>query len=85
MNIKLRNARKATGLTQSEIAEQLGYKSKSAYSMIETGRNKPRLSIALKIAVIVDERVEDLFQEIISTTTEKEDAYTNDSYKKIEY
>jgi putative transcriptional regulator len=82
MNIKLRNARKAIGLTQSEIAEQIGYKSKSAYSMIETGKNKPRLSIALKIAVVVDERVEDLFQEIISTKTEKDGAYKNDSYKK---
>lgn len=61
MNDRLRSARKAKGLTQEEMAKLLGYQSKSGYSMIETGRNRPPLPIALHIAKIVGQEVEALF------------------------
>jgi putative transcriptional regulator len=61
MNDRLRKARRAKGLTQEEMAKLLGYQSKSGYSMIETGRNRPPLPIALHIAKIVGQEVEQLF------------------------
>lgn len=61
MNDRLRKARRAKGLTQEEMAKLLGYQSKSGYSMIETGRNRPPLPIALQIAKIVEQEVEQLF------------------------
>lgn len=61
MNDRLRNARRAKGLTQEEMAKLLGYQSKSGYSMIETGRNRPPLPVALHIAKIVGQEVEQLF------------------------
>ncbi|GAA3411230.1 helix-turn-helix transcriptional regulator [Paenibacillus hodogayensis] len=61
MNTRLRNARRAKGLTQEEMAKLLGYQSKSGYSMIETGRNRPPLPVALRIAQIVDQEVGQLF------------------------
>jgi DNA-binding XRE family transcriptional regulator len=61
MNDRLRKARRAKGLTQEEMAKLLGYQSKSGYSMIETGRNRPPLPIALQIAKIVGQEVEQLF------------------------
>ncbi|TNJ64031.1 helix-turn-helix transcriptional regulator [Paenibacillus hemerocallicola] len=61
MNDRLRKARRAKGLTQDEMAKLLGYQSKSGYSMIETGRNRPPLPVALHIAKIVGQEVEQLF------------------------
>jgi DNA-binding XRE family transcriptional regulator len=61
LNDRLRKARRAKGLTQEEMAKLLGYQSKSGYSMIETGRNRPPLPIALQIAKIVEQGVEQLF------------------------
>lgn len=61
MNARLRSARRAKGLTQEEMAKLLGYQSKSGYSMIETGRNRPPLPTALHIAKIVGREVEWLF------------------------
>ncbi|GAA3411521.1 helix-turn-helix transcriptional regulator [Paenibacillus hodogayensis] len=65
MNTRLQNARRAKGLTQEKMAKMLGYPSKSGYSMIETGRKTPLLPVALQIAKIVGEEVEDLFPNII--------------------
>ncbi|WP_158301791.1 helix-turn-helix transcriptional regulator [Paenibacillus mesophilus] len=61
MNDRLRKARRAKGLTQEAMAKLLGYQSKSGYSMIETGRNRPPLPIALQIAKIVGREIEELF------------------------
>lgn len=61
MNDRLRKARRAKGLTQEKMAKMLGYQSKSGYSMIETGRNRPPLPVALHIAKIVGQEVEQLF------------------------
>ena len=41
---RLRQARKAAGLTQNELAEKLGLK-RSSYTAIETARNEPNISV----------------------------------------
>jgi DNA-binding XRE family transcriptional regulator len=61
VNGRLKEARKAKGLTQSEMATILGYKSKSGYAMIENGHNTPTLPVALQIAEIVKVDVQTLF------------------------
>jgi len=61
MNTCLRNARLAKGLTQKKMAQMLGYQSKSGYSMIETGRNRPPLPVAIQIAKILGVEVHKLF------------------------
>ena len=53
MNEALKSARIEKGLTQEEMARQLGYKSKSGYCMIERGVNQPPLKTALKISEIL--------------------------------
>lgn len=41
MNLKLlRDKRKAKGITQEEMAEAMGYRNKSSYSMLENGQVK---------------------------------------------
>ena len=51
---KIRQARIAKGLTQEELAEKLGYKSRSSINKIETGgRDVPRSQLK-KIAEILD-------------------------------
>ena len=51
---KIKQARIAKGLTQEELAEKLGYKSRSSVNKIETGgRDIPRSQIK-KIADVLD-------------------------------
>ena len=64
MNEKLKQRRKAKGYTQQQMADRLGYRSKSGYNMIETGRNQPKLRVALKIAEILECDVTELFEEL---------------------
>lgn len=58
---KLKAARKKVGLTCTEVAKELGFKSKSGYFNIESGIRKPRLDTAIKIAEIFEVEIEDLF------------------------
>ncbi|XEC93644.1 helix-turn-helix transcriptional regulator [Paenibacillus tarimensis] len=62
MNVRLKALRKSKGFTQAEMAALLGYRSKSGYAMVESGKNNPPLHIALKIALIVESDVDTLFQ-----------------------
>lgn len=64
VNEKLKQRRKAKGYTQEQMAVRLGYRSKSGYNMIETGRNQPKLRVALKIAEILECEVSELFEEM---------------------
>jgi len=75
VNEALRAARKAKGLTQQQMAKILGYKSKSAYNMIERGINQPPLKVALKIAKVLDVPVDQLFstEEVHDSKTYKTD------------
>lgn len=58
---KLKAARKKVGLTCTEVAKELGFKSKSGYFNIESGIRKPRLDTAIKMAEIFEVEIEDLF------------------------
>jgi len=58
---KLKQARKAKGLSQTFMAEKLGYTYPSGYANIETGRNKLSLENAKKIADILQMDVNELF------------------------
>jgi|GEM_PF-1785485 len=72
VNRRLKEARKAAGLTQSQMAALLGYRSKSGYAMIENGHNRPPLPVALQIAAIVKMDVEELFAERPQSDIRKE-------------
>lgn len=61
--MQLREIRKSKGVTQTFIANQLGYKSVSGYNNIEMGRVKPSLDHAKIIADIFGLSIEELFFE----------------------
>jgi DNA-binding XRE family transcriptional regulator len=56
----LKNARLAAGLTQRQVAEKPGIR-ESAYQNYETGRTLPNVIAALKIADVLNSRVENLY------------------------
>jgi molybdate-binding protein/DNA-binding XRE family transcriptional regulator len=56
----LRSARKAKGLSQSELADLVGVKRQAIYDM-ESGRYVPNTHVALLLAKVLGCRVEDLF------------------------
>lgn len=59
-NEALMNARRTLGLTQEELASQLGY-SKASVSNWENGYSNPTLSDAFRIAEILGEDINVLF------------------------
>lgn len=60
MNLELlREIRKRQGVTQGQMAEYLGYKSKSAYFNLETGLVKISIDTANKIAARLDMTVDE--------------------------
>lgn len=52
MNTKIRELRKAAGLTQQQLSERMGLKSISAVAMWETGERTPNLENIKKLAEI---------------------------------
>ena len=54
--------RTAKGLTQSQLADQVGVKRQAIYD-IESGKYAPNTAVALRLAKVFDCRVEDLFSE----------------------
>lgn len=52
-NQLLKSERKRKGYTQEYMAKQLGYKDKSSYCLIETGRVKPSVEVASRISEIL--------------------------------
>ena len=56
----LRIRRKKKGLTQKELAQELGM-SRSFYGLIETGLREPSMDVAIKMARYFDTTIEDLF------------------------
>lgn len=58
---KLRDRREALGLTQEEMAQKLGYKSKNTYSLKERGLRKICIEEAIEMAKILKCPVEELF------------------------
>ena len=62
MKNTVRSLRTERGWTQAELAEKLGV-SRNSVNAIETGRYEPSLGLALKIARLFGERVEDVFSD----------------------
>lgn len=56
----LKKAREEKKITQREISSKIGI-SQQAYSLIENGNNQPSLSVAFKIADILDKDIRQLF------------------------
>lgn len=54
---RIAQRRKTLGLTQSELASMMGYKSKAAISKIETGVNDIAQSTIVKFAEVLDTSV----------------------------
>ena len=65
MNLKLRNAREKTQLTQSEVAQK-AFISTMSYQRYEAGERAPNVYTAQLIAKAVNSTVEDLFEISIS-------------------
>ena len=62
----LRRARSRASLTDAELSRRVGL-SRAAYTNIENGRKRPSLVIALRIARILNESVEQLFIDDVSS------------------
>ncbi|NQS75286.1 MAG: helix-turn-helix transcriptional regulator [Peptococcaceae bacterium] len=58
---RLRERREKLGITQEEISEKLGFKSKNAYSLKERGLRKIYVNEAFEIAKILGCSIGDLF------------------------
>jgi transcriptional regulator with XRE-family HTH domain len=58
-NLKL--AREAANLTQEQVAQYLGFRSKSHYCMIENGQRGISVENAIRIAGLLERPVEELF------------------------
>lgn len=63
MNSRLRIIRQKKGISQTHMAKELGYKSVSGYSNIESGVRQISLEKAKKISEILDISIEELFFE----------------------
>lgn len=50
----LRDIRKQKGVTQEEMARELGYKSKSSYCNLELGTTKISTEVANQIAILLE-------------------------------
>lgn len=60
-HIKLRELRTQKGLTQYQLARILGFKHNTAISRYETGRKRPNLETAQRIALALGVKVEQIF------------------------
>lgn len=58
---KLKKIRESKGLTQSDMAELLGYKHKSGYNKLELGDRKITLEQAKIISDYFNMAIEDIF------------------------
>lgn len=61
MRVNVRRVRRERGLTQEELAREVGV-SRQTIVNIEQGRYKPSILLALKIAKVLDTDVETLFK-----------------------
>lgn len=61
MQEKIKALRKKAGVTQSELAEQLGYKTASIIAMWENGERKPPSDKLPELAKILGCSIDDLF------------------------
>lgn len=52
-HVNLREARKATGMTQKEVAEKVGV-ARSTYALYETGERSPDVEVVKKLAEVLN-------------------------------
>jgi len=64
-------ARRSVGLGQKNVARLLGHKSTSTISEYETGRLLPSLPTALRLAVVYDRPITDLYPDLYRTIQEE--------------
>lgn len=71
MYSNLKKIREQNGYTQDEMANMLGYNSKSTYSMKENGTRKITIEDAHKISKIFKKPIEEIFfdNEVVKLTT----------------
>ena len=62
MNNRLRELRTARGWTQADLADHLDV-SRQTVNALETGRYDPSLPLAFKLARLLGQRIEDIFQD----------------------
>lgn len=60
MRNKLELYRKELGITQNQLAEELGV-SRQTISSIENGKYNPSLVLAIKISRLINKDIEDIF------------------------
>lgn len=51
--VNLREARKASGMTQKEVAEKIGV-ARSTYALYETGERSPDVEVVKKLATVLN-------------------------------
>jgi len=56
----LLHKRKKCGFTQQEMADKVGIE-RTSYNRIERGKRKPSVDIAIKIANVLNVKVDDIF------------------------
>ncbi|HXF84856.1 MAG TPA: helix-turn-helix transcriptional regulator [Anaerolineales bacterium] len=61
MRNRLRVLRAENNWSQAEVAERLGV-SRQTVNAIETGKYEPSLTLAFKMALLFNKRIEDIFQ-----------------------
>lgn len=52
-HVNLREARKASGMTQKEVAEKIGV-ARSTYALYETGERSPDVEVVKKLATVLN-------------------------------
>jgi len=60
---KLRSLRKAHGYTMHQLKDALGYKSQSWISEVETGKTRPSVEFAIKVARFFNVSLDDLLKD----------------------
>ena len=63
MNFTLANLRRKAGLTQIDLARQLGYRTQSVVSAWESGERTPPTRILPKLAKVLGCSIDDLFRD----------------------
>ena len=62
-NSKMKDARLSKGLSQAELAKEIGV-SRQTINMIENGDYNPTIALCIKICKTLDKTLNDLFWEV---------------------
>lgn len=69
---KLRDLRKAHGISIKELASQLGYASHSYLSEIETGKKLPTIELVLKVSHLFNVSTDQLLKDEVEVVIKKD-------------